>query len=386
MGLLKRLVTVILVAVVLIALVISCAFVLGDSWFPGGLPTLLVSACTQYWIAALVGLIVVLIIRTLINKTTLNKLLVLGSIVALGVTAFGVYEMVSVLNKYGGNVDILKCNRLYNVSSVMTDDVEYAQGIDGPLELTVYHTEGDARDKPIIFYTHGGGWISLGRNERSYDCKVLALAGFVVVSWDYDLSTDEVHLWDKVEGQALEALTWVRDNIAAYGGSTERFYMIGDSAGGQITLDVAFKVNGGIYRASDGGWLPAVDAICCNYPVASPTAFWDYDGMLLASTGQEMVEKYIGATPSEVPERVVSIEPSLYIAENMPPALFMVPEDDSLVPPEASYDLVKLLKERGATAAALRVPNANHAFDVLPGSLGDQAWLSYVYGWCNYFQ
>ena len=157
--------------------------------------------------------------------------------------------------------------------------------------------------------------------------------------------------------------------------------MIGDSAGGHLTLEVSYKINAGIYRAKDGSALPTVDAVCCNYPVASPTAFWDYDGVFFMSRGKTMVESYMGGTPDEKAAEIASIEPYLYITEAAPPTVLIVPEGDTLVPPEASYVFVDRLNEAGGTGAVVRVPHANHAYDYYPGNVGDQAFLTYVVGW-----
>ena len=385
MKFIRRTVAAILVILAAATLVMSLAFFIGDKYFLGGICSVAVSMCAQYWIPALVVFLTVCVVWAIVRKTKAACFALIMTAVALVVSGIGVFQMVEAINSVGASVDFLKSFSLYDTSSVKTEDFEYMQGVTGPLKLTVFYTDGDAAEapsaKPVILYTHGGGWMRGSRFERSYDCKVLALAGYVVVSWDYDLSDSEVHLWDTVESEAIEAITWVRDNVAAYGGSTEHFFMIGDSAGGHLTLEVSNKINAGMYRAKDGSELPVVDAICCNYPVASPSAFWDFDGIFLGARGQVMVESYMGGTPDEKAAEIATIEPVLYASESAPPTVLIVPEGDTLVPPQASYYYVDQLKEIGATAAVVSVPHANHAYDYLPGSVGDQAFLTYVVGW-----
>ena len=386
MKLIKTILAIFLLFLAFVSLVLSLTFTLGDSYVPGHAPSLMISSYSQYWVMTLVVLLIVVLVWVLWRRTTLSKIVLVMTLVALVSSGIGVYQMMKALNDEGANVDYLAFFSPWDVSDIKCADADYTQGLNGPLGLTVYYDENGKQDKPVIFYTHGGGWISENRHARDFDCKVLARIGYVVVSWDYDLSTSEVHLWDTVERQAVEALTWVRDNVAAYGGSTERFYMIGDSAGGQITLDVAAKVSAGLDKASDGGELMQIDAICCDYPVASPTAFWEYDGDLITAKGQPMVEYYIGGTPEEQPLRAAAIEPSNFITENMPPTFILVPEADSLVPTDASYSFAEELSAKGVEVKVVSVPHANHAFDYVKASIGNQAYIAFIVKWTNAHQ
>lgn len=386
-GLVRTIAAVFLTFLGFVALVLALTFFFGDEYVPGHVPSLVLSTYPHYWVMTVVMLIIVCIVWVILRRTTLSKVVLTMAIVALAVSGVGIYQMVKALNEAGGNVDFFAVFSPWDVTPVSTDDFEYMQGKSGPLSLTVYHYDEDGKtDKPVIFYTHGGGWVSGNRFERDFDCKVLALLGYVVVSWDYDLSDWETHLWDTVEPEAVQALTWVRDNIGAFGASTDRFYMIGDSAGGQITLDVAYKLNGGFDTGADGNPLPEIDAICCNYPVASPTAFWEYHGTLINTDGASMVERYIGGTPAEHDMRAAAIEPSNFITSSAPPTFIMVPGADSLVPGQASYDLAEKLTANGIENSVVTVPHANHGFDISVGSIGDQGYVTFIVHWIEAHQ
>lgn len=390
MNLTRRIVTAVLVLLASAALVFSLGFFAGDAWFPGHYPSIVVGMYPHIWLPVVLALAVACIVWAVKCFSKHAAFAAVLAAFAFILAAVGTAQMVAAMNEGGKSVDFIASYLLRDTSSVQTFDAEYGQGVDGPLKLTVFHTENDSADaptnKPVLLYSHGGGWVTGDRFQREYDCKVLALEGYVVVSWDYDLSNGQRHLWDVVENEAIAAITWIRDNISGFGGSTERFYMIGDSAGGQLTLDVSYKINAGVCHAADGTALPTVDAVCCNYPVASVTSFWEYDGTFLWGGGRSMVERYIGGTPKERQNAILSIEPSFYVSESTPPTLILVPGSDSLVPPQASFDLVTQLTEQGLTAAAVSVPHANHAFDYVAGNLGDQAYLTYVTYWCDKYQ
>ena len=386
MGLIKRLLVLVLAFLGFVALVLSLLFMFGDRFVPGHIPSLMLSAYPHYWMMSLAVLLVICIVWLVLRGTTAAKVVFAMVAVSFAVSGVAIYQMIDVCNKAGAKVDFFASFNPWDVSEVQSSDAIYAQGMNGDLALSVFYLEDGKTDKPVVFYTHGGGWVIGNRFEREFDCKVLALLGYVTVSWDYDLSDYENHLWDKVEYQELEALTWVRDNVAAFGGTTDRFYMMGDSAGGQLTLDVAYKVSSGLVAGSDGAPLPEIDAVCCDYPVASPTAFWDYNGTLSDSNGRSMVERYIGGTPEEQPMRAAAIEPSYYITSDAPPTFMMVAAEDSLVPSAAALTLAEQLKAAGVEAEVVSVPHANHLFDLVDGSIGDQAYVYFLVHWVETHQ
>lgn len=386
MGLIRRIIAIVLTFFGFVALVLSLTFMFGDRNVPGHIPSLMLSAYPHLWMMTLAFLFIICIVWLIWKRTTISKVVFAMTAVSLVVSGVAIYQMIDTCNKAGAKVDFFASFNPWDVSDVQSSDAVYTEGMNGPLSLSVFYLDDGKTDKPVIFYTHGGGWCIGDRFEREFDCKVLALLGYVTVSWDYDLSDYEHHLWDKVEYQELQALTWVRDNVAAYGGTTDRFYMIGDSAGGQLTLDVAYKISAGLEKGTDGAPLPEIDAICCDYPVASPTAFWDYDGQLNQSNGRSMVERYIGGTPDEQPLRAAAIEPSNYVTSDAPPTFMMVAAEDSLVPSSAAFALADQLQANGVEAEVVSVPHANHLFDIADGSIGDQAYIAFIVNWAEAHQ
>lgn len=99
--------------------------------------------------------------------------------------------------------------------------------------------------RPVMFWIHGGGYASGSSIEQvCYDGFNLArLDDVVVVSVNHrlnafgymDLSAYGEKYWNSVNvGMAdlVEALRWVRDNIAAFGGDPENVTIFGQSGGG----------------------------------------------------------------------------------------------------------------------------------------------------------
>jgi para-nitrobenzyl esterase len=124
---------------------------------------------------------------------------------------------------------------------------EGSRGSEDCLYLNVYvPASARGRSLPVLFWIHGGGnTAGTGQSEA----HALALSGAVVVTMDYRLGNlawighpalgDEalVLYGARTTGNygyldMLAALTWVKRNIGAFGGSPGRLTIFGESAGG----------------------------------------------------------------------------------------------------------------------------------------------------------
>jgi len=103
----------------------------------------------------------------------------------------------------------------------------------------------DARGAPVFFWIHGGALTTGVGSDPLYDASELAGRGLVVVTINYrmgvlgylahpQLSAESA---DNVSGNyglldQIAALTWVKRNIAAFGGDASQVTIAGESAGG----------------------------------------------------------------------------------------------------------------------------------------------------------
>jgi len=111
------------------------------------------------------------------------------------------------------------------------------------LTLNIW-TPANARKAPVFVWIYGGALQSGASRDPMYDGKRLAARGVVVVSINYRLG---VLGWlaqpalskespDGISGNyglldQIRALTWVKDNVAAYGGDPANVTIAGESAG-----------------------------------------------------------------------------------------------------------------------------------------------------------
>ncbi|MGE0215745.1 carboxylesterase/lipase family protein [Mycolicibacterium sp.] len=118
--------------------------------------------------------------------------------------------------------------------------------------------------KPVMVWVHGGAYILGSASQPLYHGRTLAAEGdVVVVTLNYrlgalgflELSTlgaDPERFATNVGlRDVLAALTWVRDNIAAFGGDPGRVTVFGESAGaGLITALLGCPAAAGLFSAA----------------------------------------------------------------------------------------------------------------------------------------
>ena len=144
-------------------------------------------------------------------------------------------------------------------------------GAQSNLPVRIYRPRGTF-PMPVIVYFHGGGWV-IG-NKEVYDATPRALAQqarAIVVSVDYRLAPE--NKFPAAHDDAFAAYHWVVQNIQSLGGMPGKIAVVGESAGGNLAVNVAI-------RARDQGFdLPA--GVVAIYPVAggamNTTSYQEYE-------------------------------------------------------------------------------------------------------------
>lgn len=113
----------------------------------------------------------------------------------------------------------------------VTRDVPYSAHTHPRHTLDLYAPAG-AKDLPVVFWIHGGGWTSGSKAEVGLKPECFTAHGCVFVSTNYRL-LPEVDMGALV-GDVACALGWVHRSIAAHGGDPDRIFVMGYSAGAQL--------------------------------------------------------------------------------------------------------------------------------------------------------
>jgi dipeptidyl aminopeptidase/acylaminoacyl peptidase len=98
--------------------------------------------------------------------------------------------------------------------------------------LDVYYPKNTETPKDVLVFIHGGSWNSGKKDTYWWLGKNMASKNVISVIINYSLSPKSQY--EEMAYDCSEALKWVRDSIATYGGSPERIFVMGHSAGGHL--------------------------------------------------------------------------------------------------------------------------------------------------------
>lgn len=163
---------------------------------------------------------------------------------------------------------LLGIGALWSVAAAqpVVRDVRYADSTHPRHVLDVYAPAG-AKDLPVVFWVHGGGWQGGDKSDVQIKPKVFVEKGFVFVALNH-------RLWPTVEMGAIirdvaQAFAWVQANIARHGGDPRRVLVMGHSSGAQLAAllctDERYLKERGLSLAPIKGCVP-VDADTFDIP------------------------------------------------------------------------------------------------------------------------
>jgi acetyl esterase/lipase len=135
--------------------------------------------------------------------------------------------------------------------SVITDQ-QYRSG-DHDARLDVYFP--DTADQPgmrlpAVIWTHGGAWISGYKDSAAPYFQLIAIEGYSVISLDYSLAPGKTYPTPVY--QVNDALAYIQQNADRFHVDVNRIVMAGDSAGAQITSQIAALITNPAYAAELG--------------------------------------------------------------------------------------------------------------------------------------
>ncbi|OUL31513.1 esterase [Nostoc sp. RF31YmG] len=150
-----------------------------------------------------------------------------------------------------------------------------------PAQLLDVYVPANARQAPVLFLVHGGGWRRGGRDNPGLAQPKAAHwlpKGYVLVSVDYRLLPQADPLTQAED--VAHALAWVQQHAGEWGGDPRRIVMMGHSAGAHLVAllgsDVARLATAGAQRPLG---VVALDSAAMDVPqiMQAPRHFGLYD-------------------------------------------------------------------------------------------------------------
>ena len=230
----------------------------------------------------------------------------------------------------------------------------------GELERQILdiHAPKDAKNFPVVFWIHGGGWQSGDKSLVQEKPKMFVERGFVFVSTNY-------RLLPKVEMETIfrdvaKSLGWVHKNISQHGGDPNRIFVMGHSAGAQLAalmcIDDRYLKAEGVPFSALKGCVP-VDGDTYDIPAIIETA-----ETRLRVHGEPMPKYGHRLKFGNDPEKHKDYSAVTHVAKGkgIPPFLILYVADHPDTSAQARR-LAKALKESEIPAVAFGAKETNHS-------------------------
>jgi len=233
---------------------------------------------------------------------------------------------------------------------VFQKDIAYVDGKDRDPEgfhtLDICAPVG-AKDAPVLVFIHGGAFTrtpgkAVNQGRGGPHNQGLAAQGIVVVSISYRLAP--AHQWPVYMEDTVKAIAWVKANITRYGGSAQKIFVCGHSAGAQLA---ALTVTNDRYLKSVGlsmADIRGVIPISGSY-VQNGAGFKD------------------GTVYGNDEARARDATPGFHVHDGAPPFLLISGDTEPLEPftTKSSLALLEKLKAAGIDATHLQVKGRDHS-------------------------
>lgn len=191
----------------------------------------------------------------------------------------------------------------------------------------------------MVVFFYGGNWDSGERADYLFAGEALAAKGYVAVIPDYRLYP-EVRFPDFLADSA-QAVRWVFEHIAEFGGDPQRVFVMGHSAGAynaaMLALNPAYLRSAGADPRRVRGFIG----------LAGP-----YDFLPLTGPITKAVLGF--------PDTPITTQPIHFVSSNAPPVLLVTGAQDDVVNLGNSARLAARLQQHGVNARVIVYPTMGH--------------------------
>lgn len=251
-------------------------------------------------------------------------------------------------------------------------EVVYKRVAGRELHLDLYYPTGEAAKSssrhPVVVYTHGGGWAAgskHGAAKHSFKAvfSQLIAEGFAVASVQYRLVKGESRMRDCVI-DAKDAVRYLAKNGESLKLDSNRFYTMGDSAGGQMAQMLLL--------ASHESLPGDADLAATPYKMVAGVSWYgpcDFEDVRLFNHDDRpgfrdrFGPRIIGGekvTPEEKLKLYREMSPVNYLRKESPPLLMIQGDKDTTIPVKHAEYLARQAESIHAPVETLIVKNAGH--------------------------
>ena len=208
----------------------------------------------------------------------------------------------------------------------------------------------------LLLYFHGGGWCVCDIDTHDGQCRRLCHeSGCAVLSVDYRLSPESP--FPDGFHDCLAATRWAQAQGAALGVPSGRFFVCGDSAGGNLAAAVSHTLRdaGGPQPLGQVLIYPAVNDL--DRPTASYASMGEGVGLSMASA-RVYWRAYLARCEGRVPVQAAPLTDTRF--DDLPPTFVITAEYDMLRDEGQQY--ADLLRAAGVPVQTRHEAGMNHGF------------------------
>ena len=299
--------------------------------------------------------------------------LILAGLAVVG-SAWITWRIIAATVEAGGRIAPMQALFLRSMKADGPDEEVTVATVDGrELRAAIYRPRKIEADAPVILYIHGGGFMTGETTETDADLRWFADQGWLVVSADYRVFSEGAPTWDLAPADVACAAAWLAEQAPRLGGDIRRLAILGDSAGGNLAINLAYAAARGDHLTECGN-MPIPAAVVVQYPAVDPLAI-HADGFPVRGFQPRMlVIGHIGGEPEAFPERIQAVRSDAFLHDHAPATLILSPDNDGLVPAWSVRRFAEQARQAGVDVELVRLPFANHVYNqIAANSLGNQA-------------
>jgi acetyl esterase/lipase len=215
----------------------------------------------------------------------------------------------------------------------------------------------DERVRPAVVLIHGGGWAAGSRDLTHRAMYALAARGYVAVAIDYRLARSARTQFPGAVSDVRCAVRRLRADAARHRIDPERIAAVGFSAGGHLAAMLAL---GSDVQGLDDGSCPVEG----DARVRGAVAWYAPFDLRTAERPRwaQVVGDFLGAHPSEAPDRAALASPILHASHGDAPLFIVHGTEDAIVDIDEARSMLAALRAARVPGDMLEVEGGRHGF------------------------